>query len=74
MAQGQIRIDLWSSSGSVVRVGADIAPVITAFTRRRPFGHQQAARHARAGEGKLQMQPVDRRMMARSAFGTVRGR
>jgi hypothetical protein len=58
----------------VVRVGADIAPVITAFTRRRPFGHQQAARRARAGEGKLQMQPVDRRMMARSAFGTVRGR
>ena len=23
-----------------------------------PFGHQQAAQHPRAGEGKLQMQPV----------------
>jgi hypothetical protein len=39
-----------------------------------PLGHQQAAQHPRAGEGELQMQSVETRMIARSASGTGRGR
>ena len=39
-----------------------------------PLGDQQASQHPRAGEGELQMQLVIRRMIARSAADTGRGR